>query len=277
MILMKNNFRVVSVAFLIIFLVSQLAGCATGRHRYALSQDGAPTENIDVSKIPDAVPKLEPRSKYGNPSSYIALGKRYYVMNSANGYHEKGIASWYGTKFHGQRTSSGEPYDLKAMTAAHRTLPLPTYVQVTNLTNGRQIVVKVNDRGPFAENRIMDLSYVAAKKLGVTAKGTALVEVHAIDPRNPQAVLGHPFVAENKGKPLLYLQIGAFSQRENADKTVELVKAWTDSPVAVKTGERNGVPIYRVKIGPMPSIDNSDALYDRLKGAGLGQPMVVVD
>lgn len=274
---LKNNFRVFGFAFLMIFFISQLAGCATSRHRYAIGQDGAPTENIDVSKIPDAVPKIEPRSKYGNPSSYVALGKRYYVMNSASGYHEKGIASWYGTKFHGQRTSSGEPYDLKGMTAAHRTLPLPTYAQVTNLTNGRQVIVKVNDRGPFAENRIMDLSYVAAKKLGVTAKGTALVEVRAIDPHNPQVVLDHPVASENKGNPLLYLQIGAFSQRENADKTVELVKTWTDSPVAVKAGERNGVPIYRVKIGPMPSVDNSDALYDRLKSAGLGQPMVVVD
>lgn len=265
------------LGFMVLFLLLQLTGCATsGHHRYSLSKDGAPTENIDVSKIPDAVPKVEPRSKYGNPASYVALGKRYYVMNSSDGYCEKGIASWYGTKFHGQRTSSGEPYDLKGMTAAHRTLPLPTYARVTNLSTGKQIIVKINDRGPFAENRIMDLSYVAARKLGVTAKGTALVEVRAINPRNPEAVISKPVAAEI-GHPLLYLQIGAFSQRENANKTVTLVKTWTSSAVTVKEGDRNGVPIYRVQIGPLPNVDKSDALYDRLKAAGLGQPMVVVN
>jgi len=270
--------RFLMFAFVAIFSITQLAGCATRHHRYyPIDKDGPPSEDFDVSNIPDAVPKVEPRSKYGNPASYVVLGKRYYVMNNANGYSEKGIASWYGTKFHGQRTSSGEPYDLKAMTAAHRTLPLPTYAQVTNLTNGRRIVVKVNDRGPFAENRIMDLSYVAAKKLGVTAKGTALVEVKAINPSNPEAVLQQPVVAEQIGKPLLYLQIGAFAQRENAVKTLALVKNWTTSPIAIKEGEHNGMPIYRVKIGPLPSVDNSDELYDRLKIAGLGQPMVVVD
>jgi rare lipoprotein A len=264
--------------FAFLLLVLGLSGCATtGHQRYWQAHDGAPTENIDVSKIPDAVPKVEPRSKYGNPASYVALGRRYFVMNSAEGYHEKGIASWYGTKFHGQRTSCGEPYDLKGMTAAHRTLPLPTYVQVTNLTNHRQVIVKVNDRGPFAENRIMDLSYVAAKKLGVTARGTALVEVRAIDPRNPQAVINKPLAPELHGKPLLYLQIGAFSQQVNAVKTASLVKTWTASPVVVKAGQRNGIAIYRVQIGPLPSVDNSDALYDRLKAAGLGQPIVVVD
>lgn len=275
---MTKLLRVYIFGFSVLFLILQLTGCATsGHHRYSQSKDGAPTEDIDVSKIPDAVPKVEPRSKYGNPASYVTLGKRYYVMKNAEGYHEKGIASWYGTKFHGQRTSCGEPYDLKAMTAAHRTLPLPTYAQVTNLSNGRQVIVKVNDRGPFAENRIMDLSYAAAKKLGVTAKGTALVEVRAIDPRNPQAVVDKPIAPEPSGKPLLYLQIGAFSQRDNANKTVELVKTWTESPVAVKEGQRNGTAIYRVQIGPLPSVDNSDALYDRLKAAGLGQPMVVVE
>ena len=123
--------------------------------------DSAPKKKIDVETIPNAIPKKEPKSRYGNPKSYVVFGKRYYVMDSGKGYIEKGIASWDGTKFHGRRTSSGETYDMYAMTAAHKSLPLPTYVQVTNLSNSKFIVVKVNDRGPFHENRIIDLSYTA--------------------------------------------------------------------------------------------------------------------
>ena len=128
-------------------------------------QDGPPSKNIDVTQIPNAVPKAEPKSQYGNPSSYTVNGKTYYVLKNAQGYDKKGIASWYGTKFHGQLTSTREPYNMYAMTAASTELPLPTYVRVTNLENGRQVIVKVNDRGPFDKDRIIDLSYVAAKKL----------------------------------------------------------------------------------------------------------------
>ncbi len=155
-----------------------LAGCTS-----TPSRDGAPRQvPSNLANIPDAVPKWEPRSKYGNPDWYEVFGQRYYVMERADGYSERGIASWYGTQFHGKRTSSGEPYDMMAMTAAHKTLPLPTYVRVTNLDNGRSAVVKVNDRGPFKEGRIIDLSYAAATKLGVAGPGTARVEVVAISP-----------------------------------------------------------------------------------------------
>ena len=150
---------------------------------FTSNQDGAPRANINVSKIPNAVPRAEPKSQTGNPASYRVFGKTYYVMDSAKGYVQRGIASWYGTKFHGRKTSSGEIYNMYKMTAAHTKLPLPTYVQVTNLKNGRKIIVKVNDRGPFHSNRIIDLSYVAAKKLGIIATGTGLVEVRSIDPK----------------------------------------------------------------------------------------------
>lgn len=278
---MKTNKHIkLLIGILSLILVIQLAGCAGhrgGGGRYALGKDSAPDFDVDVSKIPDAVPKVEPRSKYGNPSSYVVLGQRYNVMKSSEGYDEKGIASWYGMKFHKQRTSSGEPYDLAAMTAAHKTLPLPTYVQVTNLQNGKRVVVKVNDRGPFADNRIMDLSYAAAKKLGVTAKGTALVEVKAIDPRNPQAVLAEASTKVVNGQPRLFLQLGAFASEENAQKLAEKVKQWTDSPVIIKPGDLNGKPIYRVQIGPMETVDSSDKLHDQIEAAGLGKPMVKVD
>jgi rare lipoprotein A len=141
----------------------------------------------DPSGIPDAVPKVEPKSKYGNPESYVVFGKRYHTKSSSNGYVERGVASWYGPDFHGRKTSSGERYDMYAMTAAHKTLPLPTYARVTNVKNGRSAVVKINDRGPFHGDRIIDLSYSAARKLGVVAKGTAMVEVKAIDPRQPES------------------------------------------------------------------------------------------
>lgn len=135
----------------------------------------------EISEIPGAVPRVEPLSKYGNPDSYEVHGERYYVLRDSAGYRKRGHASWYGRKFHGRRTSSGEPYDMYAMTAAHRSLPLPCYARVTNLENGRSTIVRINDRGPFHPNRIIDLSYAAAVKLDIIGNGTALVEVETID------------------------------------------------------------------------------------------------
>lgn len=151
--------------------------------------DGAPSGYFNAHSVPEAVPKAESRSKYGNPTSYRVGRKRYYVMKDAKGYDKKGYASWYGRKFHGQRTSSRERYDMYSMTAASTTLPIPTYVRVTNLENGRSVVVKVNDRGPFHSRRIIDLSYAAAKQLGYAHKGTAYVQVTAIGAQKPRALL----------------------------------------------------------------------------------------
>ncbi len=135
-----------------------------------------------ISEIPDAVPRAEYKSPYGNPETYEVNGKRYRVMETSRGYEEVGVASWYGEPFHGRRASSGETYDMYEMTAAHKSLPLPTYVEVTNLANGRRVVLKVNDRGPFHDDRIIDVSYVAAVKLGMIGAGTARVRVRALDP-----------------------------------------------------------------------------------------------
>lgn len=169
--LTRIPFYLVLVLFAIL-----LSSCSTTR------KDGPPGFYVDADRVPDAEPKPTKLSKYGNMDSYRVFGKTYHVMSSSKNYEERGVASWYGTKFHKQRTSSGERYNMLAMTAAHKTLPLPTYVQVTNLHNGKKIIVKVNDRGPFESNRLIDLSYVAAKKLGMTGHGTALVDVKAIDP-----------------------------------------------------------------------------------------------
>src|SRR6056297_4328415 len=146
-----------------------LGGCFAPRDPGFGLGDGPPARPLDAAGIPDAVPRAEPRSKSGNPPFYEVRGQRYYVMNDAAGYRESGVASWYGTKFHGRRTSSGEPYNMYAMTAAHKHLPLPSYVEVTHRQNGRKIIVKVNDRGPFHDGRIIDLSYAAARKLGISA------------------------------------------------------------------------------------------------------------
>ena len=159
------------------FSLGAVAGCSISS-----TGDGAPRSRPDVSGIPDAVVRAEPKSRYGNPPSYVVHGRRYRVLDSAHGYRVQGVASWYGTKFHGKRTSSGETYDMHKMTAAHKSLPLPTYVRVTSLENGRQVVVRVNDRGPFHDDRLIDLSYVAAVKLGLDRSGTARVEVEALDP-----------------------------------------------------------------------------------------------
>ena len=160
-------------------LIVLLSGCAGSG-----GKDG-PGDWSEFTDAPDALPKVEPRSKYGNPDSYVVFGKRYKTKTSSAGHVERGVASWYGKKFHGRRTSSGERYDMYAMTAAHKSLPLPTYAKVTNLENGRTAVVRINDRGPFHGDRVIDLSYTAARKLGVVSKGTAVVEVRAIDPRKP--------------------------------------------------------------------------------------------
>lgn len=152
------------------------------------NQDGPPApEEIpaNVANIPDAVPQAEPKSSSGNPDSYEVYGDHYVILKDPRGYKERGYASWYGKKFHGKRTSSGEPYDMFKMTAAHKTLPIPCYARVTNLDNGRSVVVRINDRGPFHEGRIIDLSYTAAVKLGSLGKGSIPVEVEAIDPSMP--------------------------------------------------------------------------------------------
>ncbi|MDH4572986.1 septal ring lytic transglycosylase RlpA family protein [Salinicola acroporae] len=171
-----------------ILLVSILAGCAggggsqQGGGRYAMDQDAYPDSPEDVANVPDAVPKVEPRSRSGNRSTYSVWGKTYHVLDDPTGYSAEGRASWYGVKFQGYDTANGETYDMYKMSAAHRSLPLPTYARVTNLDNGRKVIVRVNDRGPFHSDRLIDLSYAAAARLGILKGGTGRVKVEAIDP-----------------------------------------------------------------------------------------------
>lgn len=239
--------------------------------RYALDQDGPPERYRDVTSIPNATPKREARSRYGNPPSYVVRGKRYAVLPSAKDYKARGIASWYGRKFQSYRTSSGEPYDVYGMTAAHKSLPLPTYVKVRNLDNGREVIVKVNDRGPFHDNRLIDLSYAAAKKLGITAHGTGLVEIEALEG-------GRSIVNNTPGSTThkLFLQVGAFSLRANAMRYAKKIANLTQRNVMLTENTSNHHPIYRVKIGPIQSVTETDKVHNQIKDAGFGDALVVI-
>ena len=264
---------------LILLSIASLYGCSSSTNH----QDGPPSRNVDVSQIPNAVPRTEPRSRYGNPDSYVVFGKRYHVMTSSKGYRKRGIASWYGSKFHGRRTSSGEPYDMHAMTAAHKTLPLPTYVRVTNLKNGRQIVVKVNDRGPFHDNRIIDLSHTAAVKLGIKSAGTGWVEVEALTPGTAAAeshsTASRVSVAEGQALASgLYLQLGAFINAQNAERLKSrLSQTVSSSPVIISSVLKDNQQFYRVRIGPIEAVEQVDSMSRMLVESGFNEPKVIIE
>lgn len=233
---------------------------------------------VDIASIPDPTPRVEPLSSYGNPDSYVVFGRRYQTLKDGHGYSEKGIASWYGSKFHGRRTSSGEPYDMYAMTAAHKSLPLPCYARVTNLRNNRSVIVRVNDRGPFHDNRLIDLSYTAAWKLGIVGEGTGLVEVTAIDPLAPPAT-SEPEVPAPKpirGLPELFLQIGAFGNAGNADRLKQRIEEQLQVNVLIEESTVSTAPVYRVQVGPIASVELADHLTQRLDQLGIRDPHVVI-
>jgi rare lipoprotein A len=266
------------------------------------------------------VPRNEPRSRNGNPPFYDVMGKRYFVLSSSVGYVERGVASWYGPGFHKVRTSTGEPYDMYAMTAAHKTLPLPAYVRVTNLQNGRSIVVRVNDRGPFVGNRIIDLSYTAASKLDMLRNGTAMVEVRTLEaaavgapltaalavppaapaaapliatpitgadapPPSPAAVAQSPEAASDVNGAVstvpvpraLFIQAGAFSDPNNAERLMQKLRGGGYGKVFVRDDDIAGRRMYRVRIGPVPSVAEFDRIVAALERAGINDAHLALD
>jgi rare lipoprotein A len=255
-----------------------------------------PTERAPPpDSVPDMVPRSEPRSRNGNPPFYDVMGKRYFVLSSSVGYLERGVASWYGPGFHKVRTSTGETYDMYAMTAAHKTLPLPAYVRVTNLQNGRSIVVRVNDRGPFVGNRIIDLSYTAASKLDMLRNGTAMVEVRSLEAASgdvPLAALplsGDSAPVEVVSDPAagaastvlvpraLFIQAGAFSDPKNAERLMEKLRGGGYGKVFVRDNEIAGRRMYRVRIGPVPSVTEFDRIVAALEHAGVNDAHLALD
>lgn len=227
-------------------------------------QDKAPritNQSIQsLMRLPDPEVLNEPKSRGGNRPVYTVLGKSYRVMDSAQGFRQEGIASWYGMKFHGRQTSNGERFDIYKLTAAHKHLPLPTFVRVTNLENGRKTIVRVNDRGPFHDNRVIDLSYAAAVKLGFHDKGTARVRVEVVKPEAPEV-------------KQFMVQAGAFSQLANADRSkVELNKLTGFSGTVVRTSNDG---LYRVQIGPVREGAALDRLRSVLVAANYGSPRLI--
>lgn len=288
-------------SFLLILLFISLASCGSNK-----TKDGPPRSgSASIPELPDdAIPRREPRSKYGNGPTYEVFGKRYTVMASSSNYKERGVASWYGKKFHGNLTSNREPYDMYAMTAAHTTLPLPTYVRVRNLSNNRSVVVRVNDRGPFVSNRIIDLSYSAALKLDMVKDGTSLVEVEAISfdappgdrptrqtsPAPPPQPAPKPepaiaIAAETPSKPQsapaaenrIFVQVGAFGSRENADGRVAALRSGGIGTVFVVEDTASGQTLYRVRIGPIKNVLQYDLLVEELENLGIADPYLVTE
>jgi rare lipoprotein A len=246
-----------------------------------------------VLAIPDAVPRVEPRGARGNPPFYTVFGKRYYVMASSDGFVERGTASWYGPGFHAQATSLGETYDMYAMTAAHKTLPIPAYAEVTNLRNGRKVVVRINDRGPFVGDRIIDLSYTAAAKLDMLLQGTAPVEVRVISPRaGPGSALppitpvaAPPLVtvvnapaasAPTPNVPVMYIQAGVFADHENARRRVEVLLAAGIELASLDETANPRAP-HRVRVGPFASVEEFDLNMRRLRELGITDARLLTD
>lgn len=241
----------------------------------AWERDGPPREDeipADLANIPEPVPQDEPRSAGGNPKSYEVFGKKYHVLTSSEGFREVGLASWYGKKFHGRKTSNGERYDMFKLTAAHKHLPLPTYVRITNLGNGKSVIVRVNDRGPFHSNRIIDLSYAAAIKLDTVGK-IATVEIEAITPGHelpapPKLQVATPGGGVSRPTRRL-LQVAAYSDPINAVAMREELAGLGIDPVQVRVGMLdNGDTVHRVIVGPFNERQRMDEALIRIRGAG---------
>lgn len=235
---------------------------------------------IDRNQTIDAgaIPVLE-KSDRGNPSSYVVFGKRYYVLDSAHGFVERGTASWYGRKFHGRETSSGEIYNMHDMTAAHKTLPLPTYVRVENIENGKSVIVKVNDRGPFVGDRVIDLSYAAANKLGVIGPGTAEVEISALHSGSAKRPPVRPIPLTDRAAAdiPLFIQTGSFGSPDNAQKMTRQLRALDETAVSVSELQTGSGLFYRVRVGPLYGIDEANAVLSRLNRKGFSEARIVVD
>jgi len=247
--------------------------------RYTHDKDFGPDEDVDLSHIPDAVPRYETRTIAGNKNPYTVLGKTYHLIEDESSYRERGYASWYGKKFNGYNTSNGERYDMYAMTGAHKTLPIPSYVRVTNLDNGKSVVVRINDRGPFHQGRIIDLSYAAAQRIGIHQAGTGRVEVEIALPGDAAPI---PRRADSKPakniEPALpagtYLQVGAFSQKESAQQFSASIGTKLTYPVQISSATQPKT-VHRVRVGPFKDAKSLQDARDQLARIKIFQAHIV--
>ncbi len=278
----------------ILLLLSTLVACASSvspptapaSSRYSILQDRAPSRSIDPSTIPEVIPEPVNRTLAGNRSPYSVLGRTYYVLPTEEGYNERGVASWYGEKFHGHKTSNGEIFDMYLASAAHKSLPIPSFLRVTNLDNNRSIIVRVNDRGPFHGDRLIDLSYGAALQLDYAERGTARVQLEAI-------VAGGSYsdqVARQESASSLrpvanlatagdqYLQVGAFTELSAAQQVSAQLRDITGHPViirSVQSGDRG--MLHRVRVGPLSNQADIAQISERVIAANLGSPYTVTE
>ncbi|MEM1142222.1 MAG: septal ring lytic transglycosylase RlpA family protein [Pseudomonadota bacterium] len=250
-------------------VAATLVACSAVAPKIAWEGDGAPKRTLRASDVVDAVPRADPVLRAGNTSPYTVNGVSYEVLPEARGYSQEGLASWYGTKFHGNKTANGEIYDLYLPTAAHRSLPIPSYVRVENLSNGQDIVVRVNDRGPFHPDRLIDLSYAAAVRLGIVELGTATVRVTAID------VAAVSDRRSEQDESYQYIQLGAFANPEAAEKLRSSVAELVDFPVTVTSVDRSGQRLNRVRVGPVADGDQLYRLRDMLVSRGFTPGLAV--
>ena len=269
-----------------------LVGCSstptydreTAGGRYKVRKDFAPDNPPDVSNVADAVPVDIPYSRGGNRSTYEVWGKSYNVLPTHIGYRAEGIASWYGLKFHGHKTSNGEIYDIYKMSAAHKSLPIPSFAKVTNLDNGKSVVVRVNDRGPFHENRLIDLSYSAAARLEILKQGTGRVRVEAIDARNladttetvektpqPVASLQQP-KPDDTGA---FLQVGSFGKESSALSVQRRLSAMDGVQAVIKRVRQGDVEFHRVLVGPLTDTLSIDSMVQSLESMGYSSPLLI--
>ena len=254
--------------------------------RYSIAQDRAPSRQVSIDSIPDVIPEPVTRTMAGNRSPYTVLGKAYTVLPTEQGYSETGIASWYGEKFHGHKTSNGEIFDMYLASAAHKSLPIPSFVRVTNLENNRNLVVRVNDRGPFHGDRIIDLSYAAALKLGYADRGTARVQLEAIvvnedgrgvaystrSARSPERAI------QEEAAVRKYVQVGAFSELYSAEQVSDLLRKITRHPVFIRSVRiGSGSILHRVRVGPLKDMTEIRKLRQRVVAANLGSPYTIVE
>ncbi|MFL0810953.1 MAG: septal ring lytic transglycosylase RlpA family protein [Agarilytica sp.] len=274
----------------LLILVSSIAFSACSTMYVAEEKDSGPARPLDVSHIQEPVPRHEIRTKAGNSSPYKVLGKTYRVMQDPRGYKARGVASWYGKKFHGRRTANGELYDMYGMTAAHKTLPIPSYVRVTNLNNYRSVIVRVNDRGPFHGDRVIDLTYTAAKKLGFENSGTAKVSLEYLDPDKFQAKSTYPAEQKRAGnEPAApspknsagyalpentYLQVGAFGRQDSAQAFKQKLAGLTSLGISIVPSKKRP-EIYKVQVGPFKDNLQVLQLRQRLQEANYPDPHVV--
>lgn len=259
----------------VLFFSLFLAACGT-KSRYSMEHDIGPKGDFDSSGVPDAVPVWEPLSRQGNRSPYTVRGIKYHIADISKGFEEFGYASWYGLKFHGELTSNGEVYNMYAMSAAHKNLPIPSYVRVTNLDNNKQVIVRVNDRGPFHEGRVIDLSYAAATKLGYAKKGTARVKVELIRPEKRNVTSGAGEALDVEDKVAHFIQLGAFSSLSSAEKMLSQVKRdYQASESFIASAAVGSSIIHRVRVGPFFSESEAQSSLKKIRSNGFSGAQII--